>query len=128
MNLTERTSRPIESYRDLFVWQKAMGLVVATYRIANLLPATERYGLASQLRRSAVSIPANIAEGHGRRHRGDYLHSLSVANGSLKELETQLLLTVRLQYCQAAEVEPVLQRAYEVGRMLAGLIQKLKIK
>lgn len=126
--MTEKTGRPIESYRDLIVWQKTMDLVVATYRIASRLPPNERFGLASQMRRAAVSIPANIAEGHGRRHRGDYLHSLSIANGSLKELETHLLLTIRLNYCGAADVEPVLQQAFEVGRMLAGLIQKLKTK
>jgi four helix bundle protein len=116
----------IETYRDLLVWQKAMDLVVRSYRLAKQLPAAELYGLTSQLQRSAVSIPANIAEGHGRRHLGDYLQHLSVANGSLKELETHLLMASRLSYLKASEVEPVLSLAEEVGRMLAGLMGKLR--
>ena len=80
----------VRSYRDLEVWQRATDLVVECYRLTNLLPKSELYGLASQIQRAAVSIPANIAEGHGREHLGDYLHHLSVANGSLMELETHL--------------------------------------
>lgn len=84
----------IKSYRDLLVWQKAMDLVAESYGLSAKPPKTETYGLASQIQRAAVSIPANIAEGHGREHLGDYLHHLSVANGSLMELETHLLLAV----------------------------------
>jgi four helix bundle protein len=118
----------LKSYQDLHVWQKAMELAVEAYQLSKKLPASERYGLVAQMRRSAVSIPANIAEGYGRAHRGDYLHHLSVANGSLKELETHLLLSVRLGYLSEKEIELALQRASEVGRMLASLMQKLKVR
>ena len=94
----------VHSYRDLQVWQKATDLVVECYRLSKLLPTTERYGLAGQIQRAAISIPANIAEGHGREHLGDYLHHLSVANGSLMELETHLLITNRLGYLQESEL------------------------
>ena len=82
----------IKSYRDLEVWKKAMDLVVESYRITTMLPKSETYGLASQIQRAAASVPANIAEGHGREHLGDYLHRLSIANGSLLELETHILV------------------------------------
>lgn len=78
----------VESYRDLKVWNKAMDLVVEAYTLAKQLPKMETYGLVNQIQQSAVSVLANIAEGHGREHLGDYLRHLSIANGSLKELET----------------------------------------
>ena len=81
----------VRSYRDLRVWQKAMALVVESYRVAKLLPKSETYGLIGQIQRAAVSIPANIAEGHGREHLGDYVRHLSVANGSLMELGNAFL-------------------------------------
>ncbi len=118
---------PVRSYRDLKVWQKAMDLVVQTYQLARLLPKSEVYGLVSQMQRAAVSIPANIAEGHGREHLGDYLHHLSVANGSLMELETHLLIAKRLGYLETNQVEPVFRLTAEVGRMLSGLTSKLKV-
>ena len=110
----------VRSYQDLQVWQKAMELVIASYRLATLLPKSETYGLASQIQRAAVSVPTNIAEGHGRDHLGDYLHHLSVANGSLMELETHLIIANRLPYLQASQVKPVLTLTAEVGRMLRG--------
>lgn len=91
----------MKSYRELLVWQKAMDLVVESYRIASLLPKAELYGLRSQIQRAAVSIPANIAEGHGREHLGDYLHHLSAATGSLMELETHFLITEKLSFLAA---------------------------
>ena len=118
----------VSSYRDLKVWQKAMDLVVESYRLSKRLPTTELYGLASQIQRAAVSIPANIAEGHGRDHLGDYLHHLSVANGSLKELETHLLVAKRLSYLRPDELEPAFQMTEELGRMLAGLAKSLRSK
>ena len=118
----------VQSYRDLLVWQKAMELVVECYRLADFLPKTEMYGLANQLRRSAVSVPANIAEGHGREHLGDYLHHLSFANGSLMEVETHILLTEKLRFITKAEIETSLEKSAEVGRMLAGLTRSLKSK
>ena len=114
------------NYRDLLVWQKAMELVVECYRLTEFLPKTEIYGLASQLKRSAVSVPANIAEGHGRDHLGEYLHHLSIANGSLMEVETHILLAEKLRFIAKAEIEISLFKSAEVGRMLAGLSKSLK--
>jgi four helix bundle protein len=118
----------IKSYRDLQVWQKGMDLVVESYKITRLLPKVETYGLASQIQRSAVSIPANIAEGHGREHLGDYIHHLSVANGSLMELETHFLIANRLSYVEATDLQAGLTVARELGPMLVGLISKLKVR
>ena len=114
------------NYRDLLVWQKAMELVVECYRLCEFLPKTEIYGLASQLKRSAVSVPANIAEGHGRDHLGEYLHHLSIANGSLMEVETHILLAEKLRFIAKEEIELSLFKSAEVGRMLAGLSKSLK--
>ncbi|MFN0112198.1 MAG: four helix bundle protein [Blastocatellia bacterium] len=116
----------IESYRDLFVWQKAMDLVVECYKFVSELPKNETYGLISQVQRAAVSIPANIAEGQGRDHLGDYLRHLSIANGSLKELETHLLLVGRLGYRPEKDAEPLLGQCAEVGKMLTGLSKSLR--
>jgi four helix bundle protein len=118
----------IKSYRDLVVWQKAMDFVEESYRVATLLPKNENYGLISQIQRAAVSIPANIAEGHGRDHLGDYLHHLSMANGSLMELETHLLLLPRLSYLETKELEIAFNLADQVGKMLAALSSSLKKK
>ena len=103
-----------------------MELVVECYRLSDFLPKTETYGLASQMRRSAVSVPANIAEGHGRDHLGEYLHHLSIANGSLMEVETHILLAEKLTFIAKEEIEFSLSKSAEVGRMLAGLSKSLK--
>jgi len=116
----------VRSYRDLQVWQKAMALVVESYRVAKLLPKSETYGLIGQIQRAAVSIPANIAEGHGREHLGDYVRHLSVANGSLMELETHFLISVELEYLTRDQIAPVMAMTSEVGRMLTGLTRKLR--
>ena len=116
----------LRSYRDLEVWQKAMDLVVNSYRVTAQFPSHERYGLTAQLRRAAVSVPANIAEGHGREHLREYLHFLSTANGSLMELETHILIGSRMTYIGADDEKTILTRTAEVGRMLAGLIRALK--
>jgi four helix bundle protein len=118
----------IQSYRDLLVWKKAMDLVVEVYKFVSGLPKNETYGLISQTQRASVSIPAIIAEGHGRDHMGDYLRHLSIANGSLMELETHLLLIGHLGYCPENDAEPLLARCSEVGKMLAGLSKRLKDK
>ncbi|HEV8385070.1 MAG TPA: four helix bundle protein [Candidatus Acidoferrales bacterium] len=117
----------IKSYRDLMVWQKSMDLVVECYTLVKKLPSDELYGLVSQIRRASVSVPANIAEGHGRRQLGDYVHHLHIASGSLTELETHLLISVRLNYLHADEIKPVWEKAMEIGRMLTGLIEKLSL-
>lgn len=118
----------IKSYRDLKVWQLGMDLVVDCYRLTKEFPSSELYGLAQQLRRAAVSIPSNIAEGSGRLHLGDYVHHLSIANGSLMEFETQLMIAQRLSFIGAEQLECALDRSSELGRMLAGLMQKLHTK
>src|SRR5712691_3566546 len=101
---------PIRSYRDLEVWQRAMDLVVASYRATRSFPGHERFGLTAQLRRSAVSVASNIAEGRGRHGLGDFLHHLSIANGSVMELETQFLIGRRLEYLSEPDARGVLQR------------------
>ncbi|MGO8816729.1 MAG: four helix bundle protein [Terriglobia bacterium] len=115
----------VRCYRDLKVWEKAMDLVIETYRISKLLPKTEMFGLISQIQRAAVSIPANIAEGHGREHLGDYLRHLSIARGSLMELETHMLIITRL-YIPMDEVKRALEMVREVDRMLSGLTKSLR--
>jgi four helix bundle protein len=116
----------VKSYRDLRVWNRAVDLVIICYQITSKLPKTEIYGLSSPIQRAAVSIPANIAEGKGRLHLGEYIHHLSVANGSLKELETHLLIAGRLSYLENEELQPVLDECDEIGKMLNSLIEKLR--
>jgi four helix bundle protein len=118
----------IASYRDLVVWARAMDNVVVCYQLSKRIPQSEIYGLISQIRRAAVSIPANIAEGHGRKNLGEYIQHLSIANGSLKELETHLLIAGRLHYIKDDEIIPALEGCSEIGRMLAGLMRKLRQK
>jgi four helix bundle protein len=98
-----------ESYRGLEVWQVAMDLVEEVYPAAAYLPDSEKYGLTNQLRRAATSIPSNIAEGFGRSHRGDYLRHLSIARGSLMEIETQLIIAVRLKQLERDQAIPARQ-------------------
>lgn len=93
----------IQSYRDLFVWQKAMDLVVAYYGATEQFPKTEIYGFTGQLRRAAVSIPSNIAEGRGRQHLSEFIHFLHTAQGSLAELETQIQIAQRLNYIETEQ-------------------------
>ncbi|WPF89754.1 four helix bundle protein [Cyanobacterium aponinum AL20118] len=115
----------LKSYRDLTVWQKSMDLVVICYQLTSQFPKTEIYGLSSQIQRAAVSIPANIAEGKGRNHLGDYIRHLSMANSSLKELETHLMIVGRLGYLKEQELKVTLNKCEEIGRMLHSLIEKL---
>ena len=104
-----------------------MELVRTTYRLAETLPRKELFGLSAQSRRAAVSIPANIAEGFGRWHRKEYVHHLRITNGSLKELETHLLIGESLDYLQHSQVTTALEETAEIGRMLFVLIKKLEI-
>lgn len=113
------------SYRELVAWQKAMDLVVDVYRFSQQFPADERYNLTSQIRKSGVSIPSNIAEGHGRRTSKDFSHFLWIANGSLSELETQALVAERLNYTTAQATESLLVQTDEVRRITAGLRRSL---
>jgi four helix bundle protein len=116
----------IKTYRDLEVWQKSMDLLVEIYKVAKHFPRDEQFGLINQIRRSVVSIPANIAEGYGRLHRGDYLRSLSIARGSLTETETHLLVAVRLEYITRDQAKHTWGLSQEVGRLLSGLIRSLE--
>lgn len=120
------TRTSIQSFRDLEVWQTAMTLVSEVYALARSLPTHERYELGSQIRRAVVSVPANISEGHGRSHTKEYLHHLSIAYGSLSELETLLLLCVQLDYLPKDEVDPRIQRMNQIGRMINGLQRSLE--
>jgi four helix bundle protein len=102
-----------------------MDLMVESYRVAERMPAHERFGLASQLRRAAVSIPANIAEGNGRLHRREYIHHISIARGSLSELETLLDAAERLAYLPGDALRPGREMTGSVGRMLTRLVESL---
>ena len=117
---------PLKSYRELDVWRAAMDLVEAVYVLTTTFPPSERYGLTPQLRRAAVSIAANIAEGYGRSHRGDYLHHLSISRGSLMEVETHLALAVRLKLASRAAVLPAWKLSQKTGQMLTKLIASLQ--
>lgn len=117
----------VVSYQDLLVWQRAVDYVVFCYEITANFPK-EVYGLTSQLRRSAVSIPSNIAEGHGRNTRGEYIQFLGIARGSLKESETQISLASRLKYISNETSQNVLLKSKEVGILLGKLINSLKEK
>ena len=116
----------MQDFTQLKVWERSHQLTLAVYRTTRPFPKEEQYGLTSQIRRAGASVPANIAEGHGREHLGDYLHHLSIANGSLMELETHFLLAGRLGYLKVEPMNQLLEQTAEVGRMLAGLIRSLK--
>jgi four helix bundle protein len=115
----------VQSFRDLRVWQAAMDLFVATHSLTRKLPRDERFELVSQLRRAAGSVAANIAEGNGRTHLGDYLRHLSIARGSVCELESHLEAARRLGYLGDAEVATVTDAADHVSRMLLLLMRRL---
>lgn len=115
----------VRNYQDLVAWQRAMDLVEDVYRASKDFPREEIYALTSQIRRAAVSIPSNIAEGQGRRSTPDFLRHLSIAYGSLREVETQILISRRLKYIAQAKLDEVMSRAGEVGRLLNGLMASL---
>jgi four helix bundle protein len=116
----------LKSYRDLTAWQMAMDLVVSVYEMTREFPENERYGLTNQLRRAAVSIPSNVAEGQGRSTSRDFLHFLSVAYGSLQEVETQLILAQRLGFASEQKIDSILAQCGEVGRLTNGLRRSLR--
>lgn len=119
---------PINSYRDLLVWQKSMDVASDVCELTATLREPRWFALADQLRRSAISLPSNIAEGHGRRSRGEFARFVSIANGSLRELETQLILLARLGKELGKETSRILVLTDEVGRMLNGLYRSLRAK
>ena len=116
----------VRSYKDLVAWQKSMDLVTAVYRASQGFPKEEIFGLVSQTRRAAVSVPSNIAEGHARTSRKEFQYFLSNARGSLAELETQLTIAHQLAYIDETVINQLLDRLGEVGRILNGLLTALK--
>jgi four helix bundle protein len=118
----------IQHYQQLLVWQKAMDLAVVCYESTKPFPVEERYGLTSQIRRATVSVPANIAEGHARFHTKEFLNHLSIARGSLAELETELMIGQRVGFLPQGDLDKALIMSDEIGRMTAGLRQSLEAK
>jgi len=118
----------VQSYRDLIVWQKSIELVLEIYRATRGFPKTETYGLVSQLRRAAVSVPSNIAEGHARLSTGEFKQFLGHARGSLMEIETQILISRKLGYIDSVQSTILFNRAAEIGKVLNGLLSSLDRK
>jgi four helix bundle protein len=122
---TDKMTTAFQSVERLKVWQKAMDLVVTTYRLSSQLPADERFGLVSQMRRAATSVPANIAEGFGRWNAPDFARFVSIASGSLRELETHFRIAHRLGFVDAATVQKVLCMTEELSKMLYQMRQRV---
>jgi len=115
----------VRNYTELIAWQEAMALAETAYRLTAGFPPREIYGLSRQVRNAAVSVPSNIAEGQGRRSTKELLHHLSIAHGSLRELETQILLSGKLGYLAPHEVDGLMASSAEVGRLINGLANSL---
>ena len=115
----------IQSFRELLVWQKGIELAKAIYSLTQRFPSDERFGLISQLRRAAVSVPSNIAEGQARRSSAEFSQFISISLGSLAELETQLVITSELRIAPGEQVEPLIARIHELQKMLHSLRSKL---
>ena len=113
------------SYKDLIAWRKAMELVAMVYDASERFPSHEQFGLTSQLRRAAVSVPSNIAEGHARLTTGEFRQFLGYALGSLTEIETQIQIAGRLGYLSKLESNKLLERSTEIGKVVRGLLQSL---
>ena len=113
---------PVTNYRELIAWQKAMDLVVEVYKLSRAFPPEELYALTNQLRRAAVSVPSNIAEGQGRGVGSDFARFLRISVGSVQEAQTQMLVAERLQYVRHEDVAPVLALSEEVARVTRGLL------
>jgi four helix bundle protein len=119
-------TKPIHSFRDLVVWQQAMELVTEIYKVSQKFPKEEVFGLTSQIRRAAVSIPSNIAEGRGKSSRGEFQQFLYHARGSLAEVETQLLIAINLGYLEKPDVSHIMELIARVGKLLHGLLSAIK--
>jgi four helix bundle protein len=113
------------SYKDFVVWQKGIELAKLIYQFTNKFPAEEKFGLVAQMRRSAVSIPSNIAEGQARHTTGEFIRFISQAEGSVAELDTQLILSIELKFCSSTAAEPIFALVSEFRRMLNALRRKL---
>jgi four helix bundle protein len=116
---------PPRSYKDLVVWQKGIALAKAVYRLTQSFPSTEKFGLVAQMRRAAVSIPSNIAEGQARHTTGEFIQFISHAEGSLAELDTQLILSIELKLCGSSNAGSAFELISELRKMLNGLRRKL---
>ena len=118
----------IQNYRQLIAWQKAMELVKSGYELTKGFPKEELYGLTGQVRRALFSIPSNIAEGQGRDSTKEFIHHLSIAYGSLMEVETQILIAESLGYLKSEQTNLILEKTSEVGRLINGLSRSLRHK
>lgn len=116
----------IDSYKDLRVWQMGLEVVQECYELTRKFPKEELFGMTSQIRRASVSVPANIAEGYGRDNRGEYVQFLRIAQGSLKELETHLIVAEKVQLAAAESTSPLQSKCDEIGKMLRALIRALQ--
>ncbi|PCK87887.1 diversity-generating retroelement protein bAvd family protein [Rhizobium sophoriradicis] len=123
-----RGRQTINSYKDLKVWQMAIDLAVDCYQLSRKFPKEEIYGLTAQIRRAATSIAANIAEGHGREVTGSFIQFLRIAQGSLKELETHMLISHRIGLIEESEFRQMTEKCDEIGRMIRALIRSLQEK
>jgi len=119
-------NRTFKSYRDLEVWQKSMGLAKRIYQLTHKFPSEERFGSTNQLRRAAVSVPSNLAEGHARFGSGEFSRFISITMGSVAELETQILLSSDLGYVSAEIAQDVLAELDAIGKMLRGLVKSIE--
>ncbi|MGE3622555.1 MAG: four helix bundle protein [Bdellovibrionales bacterium] len=118
----------MQSYKDLDVWRRSMGLVESVYLLTKQFPKEELYILTSQIRRAAISVPSNIAEGRSKRSTRDYMRFVHISYGSMAELETQLMISQRLGYASQDRIEPIIAEIGEIGRMLNGLLSGLERK
>ena len=118
----------IKTYRDLIVWQKSMSLVTEIYKVTRSFPKDETYTLVSQMRRCAISIPSNIAEGFGRKSTNDYIRFLNITMGSLYELQTQLEISLNLKYLKKVDFNKFYESSREIERMLGSMIRKITVK
>ncbi|MCY4079490.1 MAG: four helix bundle protein [Caldilineaceae bacterium] len=123
--MAESQRTRIRSYRELKIWQRSMDLTVQTYELTRRFPSEEKYGLSSQMRRAAASVPANIAEGQARRSKKEFLQMLSIARGSLAELETFVTLSERLGLIRRETSNSLLEDCAEIDRMMNGLMRSL---
>ena len=116
------------NYKNLIVWQKSITLVTLIYKLTAKFPSEEKFGIISQMRRAVVSIPSNIAEGHARRTTGDYIRFVSIAEGSLAELETQTIVSIKLDFCTESETTEIFSLMEEIRKMLNSLRRSLLAK
>jgi four helix bundle protein len=126
--VNDEDRKPITDYRDLDVWNESMSLAADVYELTRRFPREEAFNMTSQMRRASVSIPANIAEGYGRQQTGSFIQFLRIAQGSLKELETLVLLSERVGLIGLDTRDGALDRCRRIGKMLVGLVRKLSAK